>query len=362
MGRFFVSDDLLGLVLDRTADRKSFSEVCRQWLRVESLTRTKLRVLQPHRLPSLLRRFPNLTALELGRKIPNQTLTLISLSHPNLRILDLTLHKIVDSADAAGGAADDFGGDGLISVVTRCRNLTHLSLKWRRRVGDDGIISLQEHNANSLTVLDLSWCGLISDRSLEAVAEIASLSQLRLQGCKLITDRGLICLSNGSVSRSLRVLDLSDCDEITDLGVLAASRMSCLEELSLADCGEKVSDVGGVAISSISHLRKLNLSWLVGISDETLFAVADNCRDMSEIRLSGCEWVTGQGAVLLAANLPLLEMLGLDFCCNVNADDVEQIVVRCLSLRHLQLHKKLKRRLLPSTKEKIYGSCRVNWL
>ncbi|RWW47037.1 hypothetical protein BHE74_00046966 [Ensete ventricosum] len=360
-----LGDDELGLVLrsvDRWRDRKSCARVCRRWRRVEALTRAVLRVLDPHYLPRFLPRFPNLTALEAATPISDPDLDLIARSCPVLESLNLNARRsrIELDEEPHGVEPRDVTDAGLCAIAFCCRKLKNISLRRRKGVGDVGAIELAKH-AKGLSSLDLSWCSKVTDRAVGAFCAFSSLMVLCLRGCPLLSDSGLACLATGPLSRSLRVLDLSECDQITDLGVCLLRHIRCLEELSLADCGPKITDVGGIAIASIVSLRRLDLSWLINLSDATHFALARNCSNMDEINVTGCELVTGAG-ILSHSNHPALKILVLTSCYGVSAHDVEQMMLSCRSLRYVGLDKSLRGWMPSSVQEKLSHICRIDWL
>ena len=355
-----LGDDVLGLILERisdSGDRSSFSVVCKQWARVEGLSRTSLRVLEPERNPKFLRRFPNLTTLEIDRTISDRNLKSIAEMCPNLRILNLDL---CENDWKNSWRLRDFGGNGLRAVAAKCQFLTNVSLRRRGHLQDAGVIALLS-NAKELTVLDLSRCSKITDKALDAMDRMGSLEELYLKGCTLITNEGLISLAIGSPAKTLRILDLAECDQITDFITYLLPQMPCLEELNLADCGPKITDEGGVVISRISSLRILDFSWLINITDDTVIAVAENCQNLVGIKLTGCESVTGVG-VRAFAGLGSLEMLGVARCYLVCGHDVEEMLFQCTSLRHLVLDKKLREWMSPSANEKLSMLHKVDWV
>lgn len=358
MERF--GDDVLGLILKRIAvrgDRNSCSEVCKQWLRVEGLTRTSLRVLEPQIIPNFLPRFPNLTTLEIDTRISNRLLELAAEFCPNLRILNLCLRR---DEWHRGFRSRDFGDDGLFAVASKCQFLKRVSLKRREQVRSAGVIALVS-NAKELAVLDLSWCSKITDEAVDAMEKMGFLEELYLEGCSLVTNSSLISLATEGPSATLRILYLAECDQITDYGLFFMPQMCCLEELSLADCGPKITDEGGVSISWISSLRMLDFSWLINLSDETLVAVAGNCKNLVGIMLTGCELITGEG-VRAFADHESLEMLGLARCNLICVLDVEEMLSHCNSLRHLVLDKILRGWTSPSANEKLSMLDRVDWV
>ncbi|XP_065848677.1 F-box/LRR-repeat protein 4-like [Euphorbia lathyris] len=342
-------------------DRKSSSEVCKQWLRVEGQTRLSIRVFEPDLLHKFLPRFPNLLTFESSKHINNAHLDFIAKTCPKLQFLNLNLKQSrrgrhYDGSDELLGS-DDFGDDAICGLANGCPKLIKVVLRRRRNVGNLGVIELVK-NAHDLTTLDLGRCGLIDDRSLEAIGGMKCIRVLNLEGCSLITDCGLELLSIGSSAKTLKKLVVSECDRITDFGVSLLVRFDCLEELNLAECGPKVTDYGGLSIASIPTLKKLNISWLINISDITIVAIAEN-KNIVALDLTGCEMITGAGICAFAPH-KCLESLVLASCYNISGNAVERLF-RCESLSYIVLDKRLKMWIPDQIQQQISRSCQLHW-
>ncbi|KAH0449313.1 hypothetical protein IEQ34_023113 [Dendrobium chrysotoxum] len=361
-----LGSDELAEVLKRVSDlqdRKAWSEVCWQWARVEGSIRSSLRVLEPESLPYLLQRFPNLTTLKIGTTISDSNLAVDAEIWPNLQTLNLNFHRsrcFLDAFEISGFDFEDITDDGLCSILFACKELINFSMRRRKGIGDVGITALVSH-AKNLVFLDLSRCSGISDNALEAIGSLSFLTALYLCGCYLITDHGLNSLAHGSSSKALNILDVSECDQITDYGISSLQHMSYLQELKLAECGPKVTDCGGACIAAMPGLRKLDLSWLINLSDSSLIAVSQNCQNLVEIRLIGCEQITGNGIRSFSGHQSL-EDLVLASCYNVSVDDIVHVVLGCFSLSHLRLDKALRFWMPSSTQEQLSKLCTISWI
>ncbi|XP_068323183.1 uncharacterized protein [Pyrus communis] len=340
-----LGDDELTLILNWVTDpkeRQLFSEVCKQWLRVEGLNRSSIRLLEPEHLLRVLPRFPNLLQFEASKSIADSDLELIARFCPKIEVIDLnskTSRKISDEFDEAL-LFDDFGNDGLCALAHGCPKLRKVSIRRRKNVGNFGIVSLVDLSRN-LTYLDLGFCSLVSDPTLDAIGSSNSIMVLGLQGCSLITDRGLKFLANGSCSKTMKRLNLAECDRITDFGVSILQTMCGLVELNLAECGPKITDSGVVSIAAIRSLKRLNLSWLINVTNQTVVALAENCRKLEMLDLTGCELVSGEG-ILAFSSHACLETIVFCSCFNVSVCDIENLVLRCSSLKCIVLDKGLR--------------------
>ncbi|XP_073055348.1 EIN3-binding F-box protein 1-like [Primulina eburnea] len=368
-----LGDDVLALILGKINDpshRKSFSLVCKQWLRVEGVQRSTILVFEPELLPNFLPRFPNLLQLQASSIISNSSIQFLGATCPRIRVLNLNFKEKKDSSYQSVYFQDfgdevyfqDFGDEGLCDLAKGCSDLRTVLLRKRKGVGDLGVASLVE-SSKSLRNLDLGWCREVSDKALESFRGLNSLESLNLQGCWLITDEGLAFLAEGSLCRTLKILNLAECDRITDFGLIHLKKMCCLEELNLAECGPKVTDNGGkFTVAAIFSLRILNLSWLVNVSDATLFALSEKCKNLEVLNLTGCELVSGAGIRALSGHGSLNQLV-LAYCeYGMNGSDLEQLVLRCPNLEHIILDKRLRMWIPMSVQENILRKqCVLEW-
>lgn len=112
-------------------------------------------------------------------------------------------------------------------------------------------------------------------------------------------------MANVSSSKTLTELVLANCWEISDVGISLLVNMCCLEKLSLASSGKQVTNVGGLAISRIQTLKKLNLSGPEKVSNRTVLALGENCLNLEVLDVTGCELVTGAGIRALSSHKSL---------------------------------------------------------
>lgn len=361
-----LSDDELAQILLKIVsrvDRKACAQVSRRWLRLEGSTRTSLRILDPQLLPDFLPRFRSLLSLEAGRGLCDPDLALIARLCPHLQSLNLNISKSRDLIDLNFSEEyeyDAIGDQGVSAIAAGCKDLRRVTLRWRQGVGDVGVSALLK-SCENLTYLDLSRCKRLTDQALEAMAGANSLQVAILKGCTLVTDWGLNVLASGRTARTLRRLDLSECDQLMDNGVASLHRMSALQILYLAECGPRITDIGGVGVALVTTLQSLNLSWLINVSDLSILTIADNCADLRELILSGCELVTGLGIRGFSRH-KALQALTLTACYNIYSDDVEDTAINCTTLEYLGLDRGLRRWIPAASLDSIQSRCRIEWL
>ncbi|XP_073135885.1 F-box protein At5g51370-like [Henckelia pumila] len=358
-----LGDDVLALILHKIKDpihRKSFSLVCKQWLRVEGAQRSSIRVFEPELLPMFLPRFPNLLRFQASSIITDSLIRFLGATCSRIQELRLNFEEEGDSR-CLSVDFQDFGDEGLRDFAERCSDLRIVMLKKRKGFGSLGVASLVEFSRN-LRILDLGWCR-VTDKALESFRGLNSLEYLNLQGCWRITDKGFAFLAEGSLCRTLKTLNLAGCDRMTDSGLSHLKNMCCLQELNLAKCGPKVTDNGAtIALAAMFALRILNLSWLVNITDATLFALSEICKKLVVLDLTGCELVSGAGILALSGHGSLHQLVLAHSDRVMNGDDLEQLVLGCPYLEHIILDIRVRSRIPISVQENILGmQCELEW-
>ncbi|GAB2223276.1 hypothetical protein Droror1_Dr00017416 [Drosera rotundifolia] len=246
-----------------------------------------LLALDSNPIPKFLPRFPNLIKFESSTHMTNTQLEFVAKTCPHIEILNLSSRDINRVGDESG--VDDVGDVGLCAISKGCVKMERVLLRGRKKVGDLGVIGMVKV-LKGLVWLDLGGCVGVTDESLRVIGEVGMIRVLDIRGCSMITNEGLGWLVSGGLCDRLEKLVIAECDRITDHGVCLLQGLRCLKELSLADCGPRITDVCGMAIAKIKTLERLNLSWLINIMDITLIEVARNCENLVvQIVITGCE-------------------------------------------------------------------------
>lgn len=235
-------------------------------------------------------------------------------------------------------------------VVTLLNNIESLNLSGCLRVHDGTIIHAFTCDIPSLKVLNLSLCKLITDRSLEKIAQhLKNLEILELGGCSNITNLGMLLISWGL--KRLKVLDLRSCRHISDSGIghlcgivqevyqLESSPAPGnfeLEHLGLQDC-QKVTDKALKHVSSgLLQLKSVNLSFCGNITDSGIkFLSKMPC--LKDLNLRSCDNVTNTGLGYLSDGGSRLEALDVSFCENIGDQGLQFLSHGMYSLRNLSL-------------------------
>ncbi|GAB2240370.1 hypothetical protein Droror1_Dr00020888 [Drosera rotundifolia] len=128
-----LSDDEVGIIfshISSSTHRFSISQVCKQWRRVEGITRLSLLALDSNPIPKFLPRFPNLI---------------------------------------------------------KCVKMERVLLRGRKKVGDLGVMGMVKV-LKGLVWLDLGGCVGVTDESLRAIGEVGMIRVLDIRGCSMITN------------------------------------------------------------------------------------------------------------------------------------------------------------------------------
>ncbi|KAM1353337.1 hypothetical protein FF1_033036 [Malus domestica] len=323
-----LSDEIIFIILDcleqNPIDKKSFSLVCKSFHAAESKHRKKLKPLRSDHLPRVLRRYPNVTHVDLTLcpRVPDASLAAVSNAcRSTLRSIDLS-------------RSNCFSGTGLLSLTANCKNLVEINLS----------------NATELR-----------DSAAAALAEAKNLEKLWLGRCKMITDMGVGCIAVGC--KKLRLINLKWCLRVTDLGVgLLAVKCKDLQSLDLSYL--PITDKCLPSIFELQYLEDLVLEGCFGIDDDSLSTFKHGCKSLKKLEISSCQNISHVGLSALAScsegcleqlvlsygspvtlaladsleKLPTLQSIKLDGCL-VTCAGLKSIGNWCVSLRELSLSK-----------------------
>ncbi|CAL1407569.1 unnamed protein product [Linum trigynum] len=379
-----LTEDLLVRVNSRIedgADRRSWRLVCKEFLRVDSLTRKSLRVLRSEFIFSLLRRFPNVDALDLSAcpRVDDGMLTLLLARGAasttaslrwNLRSLNLSratngmsfkglaliasacsqLEKLDLSyncrlGDREAAAISGIEGlkelrldkclevtdVGLVKIAVGCQKLEKLSLKWCMEISDLGV-NLLSVKCWSLKFLDISYLK-VTNESLCSIASLPKLEGLTMVGCPLVNDSGLEFLSRG---HSLKEIDISRCEGVSSSGLVSLIRAHCNLMRIIAGY---LPELSAALLDSLKLLKNLTTLIINGtqVSDTVLQTISSNCKSLIEIGLSKCIGVTNVGILQLVSSHQKLKVLDLTCCGSVTDAAVCAVADSCSSLVRLKL-------------------------
>ncbi|KAJ0094170.1 hypothetical protein Patl1_16412 [Pistacia atlantica] len=345
--------------LDNDKDKERFGLVCKRWLYLQSTERKKLSVRAgPHLLRKIAARFSRLVELDLSQSvsrsfhpgITDSDLAVIADGFKSLKVLNLQNCK---------GIADT----GMVSIGCGLSSLQSLDVSYCRKLTDKGLSAVAE-GCHDLRSLHLAGCRFVTDGLLQAISKnCCNLEELVLQGCTNISDIGITDLVNGC--RNITFLDVNKCSNIGDTGIFSVSKAcsASLKTLKLLDC-YKVGDeslfslaefcknletlvIGGcrdisdeslksLAAACKSSLKKLRMDWCLNISDSSMSCILTQCRNLEALDIGCCEQVTdaafeGLGEIELSLKFLMVN------CPKVTVAGIGMLLDRCTSLEYLDV-------------------------
>lgn len=282
----------------------------------------------------------------------------ISFTFPNISKLDIVSFKYCDNVCLS---------TKLMSVLYRSdslrRSLKELTVEVK---SDDGLYGMSQ--LTQLTSLDISYSS-ITDKGLIYISALTNLSSLSLRSCETVSSyrlssptnnypmmllnllccnrrphllpvyaRERICLSNKGISclsslTHLKSLDLSMCYRLSNEGLKRLSTMVRLTSLDITACHEVTND-GLVHLSNLINLTSLSVAQ-TRVSSEGL----QHLRSMSNLtylNLAGCARLTQSDGETLAC-FSKLSSLNLSGCLGVT-DSCVLPLTKLNSLTVLQLY------------------------
>ncbi|XP_052118488.1 F-box/LRR-repeat protein 3 isoform X5 [Arachis duranensis] len=299
-----LTEDLLVRVLHHLhsdADRKSWRLVCKHLNRVESITRTTIRILRIEFLLALLHKFRN------------------------IQELDLSLCPRID--------------DGAVKVMLSqespgwTRGLKRLVLSRATGLGHSGLEQLVRA-CPLLEAVDVSHCWGFGDREAAAISCGTRLREVNMDKCLGVTDIGLARIAVGC-SR-LERLSLKWCFEISDLGVdLLCKKCFYLKVLDVS----YLKELSGPLVHCLKNLEQLSAIRIDGVrvSDFFLQTIGKNCKFIVELGLSKCIGVTNMGILHLVSGCGSLKILDLTCCRSITDAAISTIADSCPDLVCLRL-------------------------
>ncbi|KAA8549474.1 hypothetical protein F0562_001158 [Nyssa sinensis] len=171
--------------------------------------------------------------------------------------------------------------DGLSHIGSCCPKLAELDLYRCMGVTDVGIAAIAQ-NCSALEIINMAYCDKITDTSLISLSKCLRLKVLEVRGCSCISSAGLSAIAVGC--RQLTVLDIKKCYNINDTGMLPLAQYSqILKQINLSYCS--VTDVGLLALASISHLQNMTILHVSGLTLNGLAAALLACGGLTKVKL-----------------------------------------------------------------------------
>nr|GFA77490.1 hypothetical protein [Tanacetum cinerariifolium] len=199
------------------------------------------------------------------------------------------------------------------------KNLKRIALAECDRISDDGLRAFAHHpTLKTFDSYNISW---------EDVVSVAS------------TCMRLKCIG---ISTRMRSPGANTNFWISDDGMFHLKQLAELGDLDLSKCGVNVTDTDILSVSEISNIRKLDLSWLINVTDTSLFNIASKCSKLEVIKISGCEAITDKGLRAFAHH-PTLKTFD---SYNISWEDVVSVASTCMRLKCIGISTRMRSKLV----------------
>uniref|UniRef100_A0A2P2JXI3 F-box/LRR-repeat protein 15-like leucin rich repeat domain-containing protein n=1 Tax=Rhizophora mucronata TaxID=61149 RepID=A0A2P2JXI3_RHIMU len=236
----------------------------------------------------------NLTSLRMESctMVPREAFVFIGQRCKFLEELDLTDNEIDDEglksiskcsrlSSLKLGICMNISDEGLAHIGMNCSKLTELDLYRSAGITDSGILAIA-CVCPDLEMINMSYCKDITDSSLISLSKCSNLNTFESRGCPLITSLGLAAIAVGC--KQLTKLDIKKCHNIDDAGMLPLAHFSqYLRQINISYTS--VTDVGLLALASISCLQSLTVLHLKGLTPNGLAAALSACGGLRKVKL-----------------------------------------------------------------------------
>ncbi|ERS94879.1 hypothetical protein HMPREF1624_08777 [Sporothrix schenckii ATCC 58251] len=186
-------------------------------------------------------------------------------------------------------------------TIVGCPQLTILDLSYCKHITDRSMVHLAAHASSRLRALSLTRCTSVTDAGFQAWApyRFTALTHLCLADCTYLSDNAIVSLVNAA--KGLTHLDLSFCCALSDTATeVVALGLPLLQELRLAFCGSAVSDASLRCVAlHLQDLRGLSVRGCVRVTGVGVDHVMDGCTRLAWLDASQCKnlasWVAAGG-------------------------------------------------------------------
>ncbi|CAD5189406.1 unnamed protein product [Musa acuminata subsp. malaccensis] len=171
--------------------------------------------------------------------------------------------------------------EGLIHVAKSCSKLQEIDLYRSIGITDTGVMAIAR-GFPLLQTINLAYCTGITDDSLRSLSKCSNLYTLEIRGCPQVSSLGLAAISVGC--QKLTNLDIKKCYHVNDAGILFLACFSQnLRQINLSYCS--VTDVGLLALASVSCLQNMTILHLGRLTPSGLAAALLACGGLTKVKL-----------------------------------------------------------------------------
>ncbi len=272
--------------------------------------------------------------------------------------------------------------NGIKLLVELTETLESLSFSGLHRITDAGLFPIATQ-CRKLKLLNVNNCPEVTHHILQVFAKNNGWLETLCAAGTYITDEGLSLISVVLSKKNMTSLDISFCRDVTDFGLITLSEICCnLKFLNLCSLS-RVTDVGIQHIISncwyleelnmedifllddksfwfsssfdgrpaanenmLKSLKKVNLRECVNITNRAMLGLAERCRSIERLSMSGCEklddicleqMIESYGSDLHVGLCDSLKYLDLSYCPHISSSGVMKMLPFCGCLEELNV-------------------------
>ncbi|MES2608009.1 MAG: hypothetical protein V4544_04710 [Pseudomonadota bacterium] len=177
-------------------------------------------------------------------------------------------------------------------------------------ITDEGIFAIAESWKLQKINLSLNFLsnGLTENAIISFIENCPTLREISIDGAYVITYRMFIALSKNP---ELQILDVSCCVGLTNEGLMAiAENCKRLQEFHLFWCETFTEDAVISVIKSCPELRRISLSSHSIATDKTFIAISENPK-LQILKATKCDQITNEGLMAIKKNCKELKEVKL---------------------------------------------------
>ncbi|GJJ07114.1 hypothetical protein Clacol_001314 [Clathrus columnatus] len=294
-------------------------------IRLERLTLVNCTAITDEALVNVLPSFPNLVALDLTCVTETTDRAIVTLANTASRLQGLNL-----------GACKSVTNEGVIAIAKNCPQLRRIKLSGLELLTDAAVIILAT-SCPLLLEIDLNNCERITDVSVrELWTHSVLMREFRLSHCHQLTDQGFPAPITTTTTNSNKDASSSSTATTTTTATILPSvpnpnpfpnRTPILSPqyppLKLR--------------KPFEHLRMLDLTACVNITDEAIEGIVTNARKIRNLVLAKCSGLTDASVESICKLGKNLHYLHLGHASAITDKSVTKLARSCLRLRYIDL-------------------------
>lgn len=235
---------------------------------------------------------------------------------------------------------DSVSNRGLREMFTMCgSNLDFLSVAScvMPPLSGEAMLHHAVLHCAGIHTLDLSWCNL-TDHDIDLVSNsFMGLKAILLNGNQALTDISVGKLIS-SLSLQLESVEVQGCFKLTNRTLIEIGKCSNLLSLNLAQCHKFSSSQIMSDVRQLRNIESLGLKGLKQVRDSCVTEIVKSCRNITSLIISQCTSLTSKSLVEISCALSDLTSLEASSCKQcVNDTSTGSLLTNCKSLSCLDL-------------------------